>query len=508
VLAATPAFEQLTDEQLLDQTQHLAFQYFWNEANPTTGLIRDRSQSGSPCSIAANGFGFSAICIGIERGWITREQGRERVLTALETFWNGPQGTAETGVMGYKGFYYHFLHMTTGAREWACELSTIDTALLFAGIIDAKQFFDGSDPDEVQIRALADSIYYRADWPWFSTGSTGLRMGWKPTGGHFGTWVGYNEAMIMYLLALGSPTFPTDPGQWTTWTNGYLWQTWYGYSYVNFPPLFGHQYSHCWVDFRLVNDAYMRNRGITYFENSRRATLAQRAYAIANPFGRVGYSDSLWGFTASDDPFGYAAHGAPPPWSENGTITPTAPISSIPFAPQECIRVLRNLHDHWPGIWGAYGPLDAFNPTLDWYGLDWLGIDQGPIVMMIENYRTGRPWQRMMANADIRRGLERAGFLPVVGVEDPVVAAGLELSPATNPFGARTDLRFRLSEEAFVRLRVLDLAGREVARLVAERMVPGRHVVTFDAERLPAGVYTAVLETGGRSKAVQLVRLR
>ena len=170
--------------------------------------------------------------------------------------------------------------------------------------------------------------------------------------------------------------------------------------------------------------------------------------------------------------------------------------------------VLRNLYEHWPGIWGQYGPLDAFNPTADWYGLDWLGIDQGPIVMMIENYRTGRPWQRMMANADIRRGLERAGFLPVVGVEDPVVAAGLELSPATNPFGARTDLRFRLSEEAFVRLRVLDLAGREVARLVEERLVAGRHVVTFDAARMPAGVYTAVLETGGRSKAVQLVRLR
>src|SRR5712692_905166 len=330
---------QITTDQLLDTLQHTAYNFFWYEANPSNGLIKDRSATGAPCSIASVGFGMTAICIGVDHGWVTREAARDRVLTTLRTFWFGPQGPGQSGYIGYKGFFYHFLDTNTAVRTWDSELSTIDSGLLFAGIVYVRQYFGGTDSTESEIRSLADSIYYRADWEWFRNFNPGLLMGWKPgTGfGGYGQWIGYNEAMIMYILAYGSSTHPiSDQYGWQAWTSGYQWQSQYGYTYVIFPPLFGHQYSHCWVDFRNIADGYMRSRGIDYFENSRRATLAQRAYCAANPGGWVGYSDTLWGITASDDTGGtYSARGAPPPQSDDGTLVPTAPISSLPFAPDE-----------------------------------------------------------------------------------------------------------------------------------------------------------------------------
>ncbi len=510
-LLAPPA-SALTDAQLIDLVQHEAFDFFWNEVNPTNGLIKDRSTPTSPASIASNGFGFSAICIGIERGWITRAEGRARVLTTLETYWNQPQGTAETGVIGYKGFYYHFLDMNTATRTWSSELSSIDSALLFAGILDAQQFFDGTEPDEVQIRALADSIYRRADWEWFRNFGTGIRMGWKPTGGfgNFGTWVGYNEAMIMYLLGLGSPTHANPSSVWSTWTSGYNWANWYGYEYVVFPPLFGHQYSHCWVDFRLANDAYMSNKGITYFENSRRATLAQRQYCIYNFIGFTGYGADLWGLTASDDPLvGYQAHGAPPSQNDNGTLTPTAPVSSLPFAPEVVLPTMQNMYDNWPSLWGPYGFLDAFNPTHDWYDTDYIGIDEGPMVIMIENYRSGSTWKRMMSSPYILAGLAGAGFNAVAAVEDHPVGSGVALAaPQPNPFRGRTELRFDLPAPARVRLAVFDAAGRRVAQLIDGVLAAGPHIATFDAAALAPGVYECVLQAGDRRAVRTVVHLR
>jgi len=290
---ASPARAQNT-AALLDSIQYSAFRLFWYEANPSNGLIKDRNTPGSPCSIASLGFGLSAICIGIDHGWVSRDDGKARVLTALQTFWNGPQGSGASGFIGYQGLYYHFLDMSTGLRTWTSELSTIDTALLFAGIIDCKQYFTGGDATETQIRTLADQIYGRADWAFMQNGNPGIMMGWNPENGfnNFGQWIGYNEAMILYLLAIGSPTHPVLGSSWNTWTSGYVWRTGlYGQDYLIFPPLFGHQYSHCWVDFKVVNDAYMTGKGITYFENSRRATYAQRAYCIANPLHWTGYSD-------------------------------------------------------------------------------------------------------------------------------------------------------------------------------------------------------------------------
>ena len=512
-LVAAEARAQTT-AALLDSVQHASFLYFWSEANPANGLIKDRSTSGSPASIAAVGFGLSSICVGIDHGWVSREAGRERVRTTLQTFWTEPQGSGANGFIGYKGLFYHFLDMTTAVRTWSSELSTIDTALLFAGILDCKQYFTGSDPAETEIRALADSIYYRADWEFMRNGQQGLYMGWKPGTGFsgFGLWRGYNEAMILYLLALGSPTHPVPATTWNYWMSGYLWMTQYGQTYVIFPPLFGHQYSHCWVDFRQRLDAFGRARNITYFENSRRATLAQRAYAIANPGHWVGYSDSLWGLTASDIRGGYSARGAPPAQNDDGTITPTAPIGSIAFAPDEVIPVVRNLFQNYPLLWGPYGFRDAFNLSLNpvWYDTDYLGIDQGPIVLMIENHLTGSVWNRFMLNPDIQTGLTRGGFTNVAGVGDPPLLAQQELLAWSqpNPFTRSTTVRFRLPAAGPVRLGVYDLAGRLVSHLLDETRPAGEHAVAWQPGSVPSGVYYVRLESGGQTVTKRCVKLQ
>ena len=500
-----------TTEAIVDTVQHTAVMYFWEQANPANGLVRDRSTLGSPCSIAATGFGLSALCIGVDHGWIDRDAARARTLTTLQTFWNGPQGTAASGTIGYQGFYYHFLDMNTAVRTWDSELSSIDSALLFAGILDAKMYWTGPHPDEAQIRALADSIYYRANWTFFRNFSPGLYMGWKPGTGfaNFGIWYGYNEAMILYLLALGSPTHPVPTAQWNTWTSHYTRATYYGYTFVTCPPLFTHQYSHCWVDFRNTQDLYMRQVGSTYFENSRFATLAQREYCIANPVP-WGYTGTLWGLTASDDPFGYAAHGAPPAQSDNGTITPTAGLSSIVFAPEVVIPLMQNLWDNWRATtWGPYGFKDAFNPYWNWVDTDYLGIDQGPIAIMFENYRRdGAVWNRMFDNEDLRRGLQRADFQPIITGVGEGVAAGVSLSPvAPNPVEAAGTVRFTLARAGRVTLAAFDLRGRLVRTVFAGERPAGAQSVPLDATDLAPGVYHLRLATTDGAATTRFVRV-
>jgi hypothetical protein len=500
---------------LLDTLQHTGVLYFWNEANPANGMIRDRSAPGSVSSIASTGFGLSALCIGVDRGWLPRAAVRSRVRTTLETFWNGPQGNAANGMIGYKGLFYHWLDMNTATRTWDSELSTIDTALLMAGILDAKQYFTGIDPDEVQIRALADSIWRRCDWNFTRNLTGGIYMGWKPGTGFsgYGHWTGYNEAMILYIMAIGHPVHPVPASLWSTWLSGYSWQTHYGQSYINFPPLFGHQYSHCWIDYRGIADAYNRFRGITYFENSRRATLAQRSYCIANPNAWTAYSDSLWGLTASDDPFGYNAHGAPPAWSDNGTITPTAGISSLPFAPEVVFPLMRNLWNNWrASLWGPYGFTDAFNPSFGWVGPHVLGIDQGPIVLMIENYRNEGVWQRFSRDPDIARGLTLAGFQPLTTGVEPIepglgtLALTARVEP--NPVREGAAVRFHLPQAGRVRIELIDVRGRVVARVADGTREAGSHVVPVSTARLAPGVYHVRVATDGASALARLVRVR
>lgn len=427
---------------LVAEIQERTFRFFWDLAQPENGLIPDRWPTPSFSSVAAVGFGLTAYPIGVERGWITREQARERVLTTLRFLADAPQGPEPAGRTGYKGFFYHFLDMKTGTRFERVELSTIDTTLLLAGALFCQSYFNRDYPEEEEIRQLAETLYRRADWTWAKPDPPRVSMGWHPEKGFIEhEWVGFNEAMILYVLALGSPTHPIDPADWEAWTATYRWGSFYGQEHVGFAPLFGHQYSHVWIDFRGIQDAYMRGKGIDYFENSRRATLSQRAYAIDNLNRFRGYGENVWGLTACDGPLDgvleidgkkihfmtYAARGAAlGEIRDDGTIAPTAAISSIAFAPEVAIPAMEEMHRRWGGhLVSKYGFLDSFNPSLTvavrtqhgkvvpgvgWFDGDYLGIDQGPIVAMIENHRSGLVWKTMRRNPHIVRGLKRAGF--------------------------------------------------------------------------------------------------
>lgn len=504
------------DDAFLNYIEQTAFDYFWYEANPTTGLIKDRSAPNVAASIASAGFGLTAIGIGADRGWITRAEGRDRTLTTLNTFWTGPQGVDSTGTIGYNGWFYHFLDMNTATRDGLSELSSIDTGLLLAGILYSKQYFNGSDSTETKIRALADSIYNRIDWNWMRNGGSSLTMGWHPGSGpgsgFIGArWIGYNEAMILYIMGIGAPVNPLPPSAWDAWTSGYQWRTYYGYSYVYYPALFTHQYSHCWVDFRNIADGYMKAQGSTYFENSRRATLAQREYCIANPGSFVGYGANFWGLTASDDPNGYKEHGAPNGY-DNGTIAPTAAGGSIPFAPEACIPALRYMYDQYrTSIWTGYGYRDAFNLSVNpaWWDADMIGIDQGPIIIMAENYRTQSVWNTFMKEKIITDGLQRSGFTTVTDVAkaNPPKSYSLEQN-YPNPFNPTTVIRYNLSKQNLTFLKVYDLLGREIATLVARIQDAGGYAVSFDASQVPSGVYFYTLKSGEYFSVKKMLLIR
>lgn len=429
------------DAALLDDLHRRTFDFFWNTAHPTTHLVPDRYPTPSFSSIAAVGFGLTAYAIGAERGYVTRAAARDRVLATLKFLRDAPQGDAATGMTGHRGFYYHFIDMATGHRFRDSELSSVDTALLLAGALFTREYFAGADPAERELREVVDALLARVDWPWMQTRSPLIAMGWKPESGFLQyDWVGYNEAMIVLLLALGSPTHAVEPAAWDAWAATYdkTWGTRFGQQHLAFPPMFGHQYSHVWVDFRGIRDRYMTTRGLDYFENSRRATLAQRAYAIANPDGWTGYGENVWGLTACDGPGdvvldvggrsrtfrGYSARGMAE--YDDGTLAPTAMLASLPFAPEIVLPGLRELRSRYgAAIYREYGFADSFNPSfpasaastagahvagVGWVAKDYLGIDQGPILAMIENHTSGLVWKVMRQSAYLRRGLARAGF--------------------------------------------------------------------------------------------------
>jgi hypothetical protein len=431
-------------QAFVDSLQRRTFDFFWETTNPGNGLAPDRWPNPPFASIAAIGFALTAYPIGVEHQWISRADAAERTVTTLRFLWRLPQGADTAGFGGDHGFFYHFLDMETGLRHAKTELSSIDTALLLAGALVVQQYFNGSDDRETSIRAYADSLYRRVEWSYFLREQRPLiTMAWRPERG-FGphAYRGYDEAMILYVLALGSPTHPIEPEAWSAFASTYEWAEFYGFAHLNFPPLFGHQYSHVFIDFRGIQDPYMRARGIDYFENSRRATLSQRQYAIANPGKWADYGPEIWGLTASDGPTdttvmiagiarrfrGYWARGAAAPYvNDDGTIAPTAAGASIPFAPELTMRALVAMRERYgDDLYARYGFLDAFNVTLrdttvrlrrgrtvqgkGWFDDNYLGIDQGPIVAMIENHRTGLIWELMKTNPYIVRGLCRAGF--------------------------------------------------------------------------------------------------
>ncbi len=421
-------------DPFLDTLQVQTLQFFLETTEVQTGLCWDRWPSPSPASIAAIGFGLTCYPIAAERQLISRAEAAQRTNNTLRFLFQLPQNDRPDSTSGYQGFFYHFLKVPSGLREWKCELSTIDTALLLAGALFCQSYFDQPDPVEQSIRSLADSLYLRVDWNWFMADTTGLKTAWHPEHG-FGPhiWDGYDEAMILYILALGSPTHPLPESVWQTWTKPYVWAEYYGLEFVSFGPLFGHQYSHCWIDFRGIQDEYMRAKGIDYFENSRRATYTQQAYAQENPQRYRDYAENIWGFTACDGPqdttfvvegrrrefWSYRARGVSFDWVEDdGTIAPTAAGGSVAFAPEICIPALKTMRTKYAAaLWTDYGFRDSFNPSYltpttpnGWFDKDHLGIDQGPIAIMIENLRNEFVWKVMKKNKYIVTGLQRAGF--------------------------------------------------------------------------------------------------
>ena len=430
-----------------EDIEQRTFRWFWDTVNRRNGLVPDRWPTPAFCSIASVGYALPAYGVGVERGWCTRAEARDLTLTTLRFFWNAQQGPEPTGTTGHKGFFYHFIDMENGLRYRQVELSSVDTTILLSGILFAGQYYDRDDPAEREIRKLANDIYARADWNFFRhDGRPQISMGWHPERGLIErNWDGYNEGMFVYILALGAPVHAVPPNSWEQWTAPYprFWRGEGPTRRLAFAPLFGHQYSHIFIDFRGIFDGPMRAAGFDYFENSRRATYANRAYCSANPMRWEGYSNRTWGLTACDGPgnfvlpfkgeqrtfYGYAARGplGEPDERDDGTIAPTAALGSLPFAPEIVIPAAKALiADHGTRIFDKYGFKDSFNPSFTytdkeletgsvdakygWVAKDYLGIDQGPILLQAANYRNDFVWKFTRQVPAIRLGLKRAGF--------------------------------------------------------------------------------------------------
>ena len=418
------------DSQLLDSIQYRSLLFFLNEINPDNGLVKDKSWDDAPSSIASVGFGLPTFAVGVERNWLSREKAAQLTLNALRFFFNSPQND-KPDATGYKGFYYHFLKMDDGKREWNCELSTVDTGILLMGIIFSRNYYNQDNKVENEIRDLAAKILGRLDWSFFRMPNSGdyanqISMGWLPEKGlHDMGWSGYNEALFLYVLAAGTGMKDVNLS-YDSWLSSYEWRTPYqGLSHVAFPPMFGHQFAHTFIDFRGLTDKYMKEKGIDYFENSRRAALVQRKYAIDNPYKWVGYDSLCWGISASDGPgdkynfddkkfLTYAGRGSSGPdynYFDDGTIAPYAALASLPFEPELVLNTIKSMNQRYGDkLWGKYGIVDSFNPTVNWFCNTYYGIVEGPKLLMIENFRSGLVWKYVMKDPIIQNGLNKLGF--------------------------------------------------------------------------------------------------
>lgn len=388
------------DDQFLNALEQANFLFFLEQTNPTTGLTKDRcnvraKDTTTAASISSTGFGLTAICIALKRGFITHSQARLRVVRALSFIWHK--------LPTQHGFFFHFANIDTGERVFESEVSSVDTAILLCGILTCRQCFQDRDIDE-----LAHAIFDRVDWTWISEGTSLLSMGWTPELGFIHSrWSHYSELMMMYLLGMGSASHPLNADTWFAWKRTIF--EYDGLRYIGaFAPLFINQYSQAWFDFR-----HKRDRYADYFENSVIATDVHRIFCLELHSQFPDYSESLWGITASDSQKGYVAWGGPPAMGPiNGTVVPSATGGSIPFLPADTMKVLHNIHDHYPKAWSRYGFVDAFNPLSGWYDTDVVGIDTGITMLMAENARSGYVWEMFMKNPEAQRGMEIAGFKP------------------------------------------------------------------------------------------------
>ncbi len=432
LLPSLEAQDRLPTDLDLDRLQWTTLLYDLHETNPDNGLVRDKTDPVAPCSIAAVGMALATLPVVVERGVLYRPFAAKVARRRLQFLYDLPQGP-EPDTSGYKGFFYHFLDIETGRRVWQCELSTIDSAFLFAGLLTVATYLDQDTADEAEIRRLADALYRRADWNWARNGGPTLIHGWRPETGFLPyRWEGYDEGLLLYVLGLGSPTYPLPPESYAAFCSTYQWKQLYDRELLYSGPLFTHQFSHLWIDFRGIRDAFMRERGSDYFENSRQATFVQQAYAIQNPMQWIGYGEHCWGFTACDGPgwvkrkvdgverqfYDYIARGAPF-GPDDGTVAPWVVLGSLPFAPEIVVPTVRHFASLNLGHQDQrYGFKPSFNqtfreedsPTGWWVSPYYFGIDQGPIVLMIENYRSGLIWDIMRRCPYISAGLRRAGF--------------------------------------------------------------------------------------------------
>lgn len=420
----------LDKQAFLDDLKQRTFNYFWEVVDSATWQSDDRYPTRHFTSIAATGFALPAYIIGVENNYINRNDAAQRTLKTLQWLWNAPMGADQNGTSGHKGFYYHFLNYGDGTRYKDVELSSIDTGLLMAGILVSQSYFDGENGDEQAIRQLADSLFLRVEWDWMMDGQPTMSMGWKPESGFLNArWTGYNEAMILLTMAMASPTHPIAENSWNAWTKTYEWVEFEGFEHLNFGPLFGHQYSQMFIDFKGIQDDFMREKESDYFENSRKATLSQRAYGIRNPLGFKGYGENIWGLTACDGPGigirtwngqqidfkAYNARGVAFNYQQDdGTIAPTAAGGSIPFAPEETTDALFEMYNRFGDqLYREYGFADAFNLSVSeegWFAPDYIGIDQGALLIQLENHDSELIWKILKKNKYIIQGLKKAGF--------------------------------------------------------------------------------------------------
>ncbi len=492
----------MTDEEFLDMTQRATLRYFYDYGHPTSGLARERYGSGETCTIGGTGFGIMAIISGIERGFITRKQGVDRIFKIV----NFLKNTADK----FHGAFPHWINGTSGKTipfgQFDDGGDLIETSFLIQGLLAARQYFNRNDSFEIIIRSFIDDIWQGVEWKWYTQNSSYLYWHWSP---NYNFRInmriqGPNEGMIAYLLAIASPTFPISASSYYNgWTNTsyyvngksfYGYKLWVGWDYGG--PLFFAHYSFLGFDPRNKKDKYCN-----YFENNKNHTLIHRAYAIANPKKFVDYNENTWGFTASDDPNGYDVH---EPNKDNGTISPTAALSSMPYTPKESIEFLKNIYRKYGNkVFGDYGFKDAFNPTKNWFANSYLAIDQGPIIAMIENYRSQTLWKNFMANPEIQPMLNAIGFTnEQTDIKEENLPAEFKLyQNYPNPFNPNTIIEFSLTVKSRVDLKVYDMLGREITTITSGNYNAGSYKFNFDASKLASGMYIYRLIASGENNS-------
>lgn len=498
---AAASTRDMSDEELLTMVQEYTFRYFWNFAHPVSGLARERNTSGDVVTMGGSGFGVMAILVGIERGFISREQGLQRLLKIVTFLENANR---------FKGVFPHWMHGSTGDVIPFSQQDNggdiVETAFLFEGLLTVREYFDGATTDEIALRNKITAMWEAIDWNWYRKQNQNvIYWHWSP---NFNFAInlpvrGFNETHMVYLLALSSPTMPVPPNLYTqgwagnpNYVNG---STYYGYKldvgFGNGGPLFFSHYSYIGFDPRYVRDAYTN-----YFIRNRNHTLINRAYCIDNPKNYPGYSEVSWGLTASDDPIvGYKAH-EPSSGGDNGTITPTAALSSMPYTPEESLDALKHFYrDRGAKLWGPMGFYDAYNDAQNWVASSYLAIDQGPIIGMIENYRTELLWDNFMKNPEIHAGLAKAGFTTdsiSVSTQEISINDILSVNIFPNPTFDKVTVELQQLQTAEVRIELRDGLGRlRQILLNDDYLLPGMHRIDLETSTLSNGIYFLNIRT-------------